>query len=189
MSSSEKLSTQLAVIGKKQEQIKKILEEERGAKTNQEKSNKFEKKKSYVELFISILAFGISLFSMFFTICAYIKTTADQQETQAYNYWQNFLELAVEKPEMANGDDSHFFEINKGDSGKRVEYEWFVANALGAAEIVFRLQPNDKEWRNTLKEIIGLHSKYINSTSFDTSHYSKGFFKLIKEATNKDQTK
>ena len=67
MSSSEKLSTQLAVIGKKQEQIKKILEEDRGAKTNQEKSNKFEKKKSYVELFISILVFGISLFSMFFT--------------------------------------------------------------------------------------------------------------------------
>ena len=91
MSSSEKLSTQLAVIGKKQEQIKKILEEDRGANANQEKSNKFEKKKSYVELFISILALGISLFSMFFTIYTYNKTTADQQETQAYNYWQNFL--------------------------------------------------------------------------------------------------
>lgn len=186
MSSNDNLAAQIEAIKKDHEELKKLMETKLRNKTKEEESKeKFEKKKDYTDLVLSVAAFLISVFSVIFTVSTYNKTSAEQQETQAYNYWQNFLQLAVQKPEMANGDDSEYFERNKNDSLKRVEYAWFVANALGAAEIVFRLQKDDKDWRNTLKEIISLHSQYIRNTDFDSSHYSSDFYKLVQEATQK----
>lgn len=147
----------------------------------EERKERFEKNRTYAQVGISVMAFILSIVSLLFTADSNRKTAERQQEVQAYNYWQNFLQLCVQKPEMANGDDSGFYEKHKNDS-LRVQYAWFVANALGAAEIVFRLQQGDKAWRNTLKEIIGLHSKYITSKDFDMSHYSGSFLELIKEA-------
>lgn len=186
MATKKDLAEQIELLKRNQEEIKKSLETSQGIKTKEEENKgKFEKKKNYTDLILSIAAFLISVFSVIFTVYTYNKTTEQQQETQAYNYWQNFLQLAVQKPALANGDDSKYFEQIKSDTAKRVEYEWFVANALGAAEIVFRLQKEDEGWRNTLKEVISLHKEYISISNFDSSHYSKDFFKLVREAIKK----
>lgn len=183
MASKKDLVLQIELLKKSQEEIKRSFEASNEDKTKEEGGKaKFEKKKNYTDIILSITAILISVFSVIFTVYTYNKTTADQQETQAYNYWQNFLQLAAQKPEMANGDDSGYFERIKSDTAKRVEYAWFVANALGAAEIVFRLQKDDEGWKNTLKEVISLHGEFISITNFDSSHYSKDFYKLVREA-------
>ncbi|MCG2612817.1 hypothetical protein LZZ85_00940 [Terrimonas sp. NA20] len=133
---------------------------------------------------VAILALVVSIISVIFTVTSYNKSVSSQQETQAYSYWQDYLQLAIQKPLLANGDDSQYYETHRQDSS-RIEYAWFVANMLGAAEMVYRLQPYDKNWAQTLKEVIGLHAVYLKEEQIDFRHYSADFVTLIDTAIRK----
>jgi len=154
----------------------------------------------------ALLFSAISLIASIFAICYSVwsgrESFKEQQKTQAYSYWQNFLALAVQYPEFANGKDSvgNFsicdiskfdrYSIQRNDSIYKVyvKYAWFVSNALGAAEIVWNLQKGDPAWENTLKQVLGFYKGYYNSKAFLLTDYSNDMQDLIRKSMSGDST-
>ena len=62
-------------------------------------------KKSKIDwaLITSVVAIMVSVVAIYDTNSSNKKTFEEQQKIQAYSYWQNFLALTVEYPELANG--------------------------------------------------------------------------------------
>ena len=117
---------------------------------------------------ISLLALGLSAFT-------YRETNETQKRIAAFTFWQSYLELAAEKPEYANG------QFNSADAKDKLAYEWFAANALGAAETVYLLQIDDPAWKETIQTLIRNHGNYIKSNEFERKHYDPSFRALIDE--------
>ena len=117
---------------------------------------------------ISLLALGLSLYT-------YWETNNTQKRIAAFTFWQSYLERAAEKPEHANG------QFNNADAKDKAAYEWFVANALGAAETVYLLQGDDPAWKATIQTLIRNHANYIRSPEFERGHYDPSFRVLIDE--------
>ena len=65
---------------------------------------------------------------------------------------------------------------------KYLKYSWFIANALGASEIVWNLQKKDSAWGNTLKEVIGNYKIFYQIPVFDSNSYTYEMKKLIKQS-------
>jgi hypothetical protein len=133
------------------------------------------------------------------TILANQKALEKQQEIQAYSNWQNFLALAVNNAELANGLDSIrgkngiYYLIRDSSSRDRmkkdtlahnqyVKYAWFVAYAVGSAESVYKLQNSDPAWKNTLIEALRGHQALFDAKIYDLNSYDTGFSNLIQEA-------
>jgi len=127
------------------------------------------------------------------------ETLKEQRNTQAYTYWQGYLQLAVEQPAMANGLDTikgfsiavlaamcpdEYKKDKQKDSAhaEYVKYAWFVSNTLNAAEIVYNLQPDDKPWRRTLIHVIKSHKSFLNTPKHEPDDYESSFNRLINEA-------
>ena len=168
-------------------------------KAKEGKKEKREKTIEYVTLFIAVTSFLLSIYS----ICDNNKTDERnfklQRDTHAYNYWLNYLDLAARHPQLANGlksidnisvdslacrDKSHTF-YKDTTIRQFVEYAWFVANALGTAEIVSDLTKNDTAWQATIDTIISNHRTYIASTCFVKNHYGEDIQKRIQKFTSK----
>jgi hypothetical protein len=105
----------------------------------------------------------------------YWETNNTQKRIAAFTFWQSYLERAAEKPEHANG------QFNNADAKDKAAYEWFVANALGAAETVYLLQGDDPAWKATIQTLIRNHANYIRSPEFERGHYDPSFRVLIDE--------
>jgi hypothetical protein len=144
------------------------------------------------------LSFFVGLIALILTGWTYWKTTKDQEKFQAYSYWQNFLALAVEHPQLANGIDSidgmsietlgclpkENIHLHDSAHAEYVQYAWFVSNALGAAEIVFNLQKGDSIWEAALIEVLVNHKSFYNSCAFDERSYAKDFRDLLRRTRN-----
>jgi hypothetical protein len=118
------------------------------------------------------------------------------EKTQAYTYWQDFLQLCVDKSEMANGLQmidsiplSKFSNLTPRDSLYKsaqhdtfVQYAWFVSNALNAAEVVYNLQRGDVYWENTLIDVLSYHSAYFETEGFNWASYEPDFAMLMEKA-------
>ena len=168
-----------------------------------------EKKKNKVDTIIEhwvpILLSTAALIASFYF---YSQGNKDQSKTQAYTYWQNYLELAVQYPQLANGIDSidgiSISEIARWPSegltqqdsirkASYIKYAWFVVNGLTAGEIIFDLHKDDVSWRSALKEALGGHKSFFQSIGYKELSYDKGFQCLLMEAaaesTKNDQVK
>ncbi|ALJ00762.1 hypothetical protein [Rufibacter tibetensis] len=153
-----------------------------------EKKERFSTYLSVITVILSLAAFVISMI-----------TLLDQHKMQAYTYWQDYLNLAVENPKLANGlttiDKISIIEIAKMEPGtpghidstrdKFVEYAWFVTNTLNAAEIVHNLHSRDKYWRETILDVLKKHTAFYKSRSFNFEDYEEDFQAIIKNAIAK----
>ena len=140
----------------------------------------------------------VSITAVAFTIYWSYASQANQKEMQAYANWQNFLSLAVDNPELANGyknidgksiaylaDKSNRDELMKNDSltyHKYAKYTWFVAAALGSAESVVNLQTSDTSWNNTIVEAFRGHKALFDAKVYDLNSYDPKFRTLIERA-------
>lgn len=130
-----------------------------------------------INAFIAIVTIGTLIFSIY----SFNATLKEQQKIQAYIYWQGFLALTIQYPELANGMDcidnvsieylAESSSYDKTPAGiKRhkeyIKYAWFVSNALNAAEIVYILQEEDPFWKSAIKEVLGVHRSFLNSVDF-----------------------
>jgi|GEM_PF-6131388 hypothetical protein len=133
-------------------------------------------KLDFAALIVSILALIISAYT-------YKQTENIQKETTAYTLWQQYLQLTVAYPELAQGMRL------KSDSVCR-RYEWFVANTLGAAEIVYNFQ-SDPLWHHTIKEVLSNHAEYFKSNSFKQglNDYDPKLVKIIEEVIKESDEK
>jgi hypothetical protein len=179
-------------------QLFKILSRIRIVDDSNEKK---EKRKGKRQLWIEISTIAIAIFSLIVSvaaiwigICQNNNSDQYQRETQAYTFWQAYLEKAAENSKLANGIELiGIYPIQKiacrksdEDFDKNVidtfvKYAWFVANALGTAEIVYSIKKDDPDWKKTIQTTIKNHSYYIKSGCFEKTHYSNEFNKLIDE--------
>jgi hypothetical protein len=113
-------------------------------------------------------------------------------ESQAYAIWSGYLKLAAEQPHFANGleridtipIESFCVKENRekypaAAVAEYVKYAWFVANGLGAAEMVLSLQQADSAWTAVVHTLINDHINYIRCEKSIRRHYSPALIKEI----------
>jgi len=156
-----------------------------GDKVEAEKKAKREKKRANVTFFIAVISFLLGIYSIFYNTTIDTRNYKLQRETQAYSFWLNYLDLASQNSDFANGKSEidkipidslacrkkNRMSYNDTTEKKFVAYAWFVAKALGTAEIVSDLTEEDTEWEPAIDTIISNHKAYISSSCFDTAHY------------------
>jgi hypothetical protein len=166
-------------------QVKDIKTELAGDKIKAEKKEKRENRRAAVTFAIAVTSFMLSIFSIFYNTHIDTRNYKLQRETQAYSFWLSYLELASNNSDFANGKDTidniPIDSLARRDSlnvsyapttvSKFVAYAWFVAKALGTAEIVSELTDDDKEWEPAIDTIIRNHRAYISSCGFNRTHY------------------
>jgi hypothetical protein len=123
----------------------------------------------------TILTGAIAIIALVVSIYTWYETTNIQKRTAAFTYWQTYLQLALANPEFASGI------VNDADPKEKQKYDWFASNALGAAEAVYGLQEGDEGWKATIKTLIRIHRKHLESPAFERQHYAPSFLTLVDE--------
>lgn len=110
------------------------------------------------------------------------KSNATQREATAQDAYKEYLRLAIENPDIADG----LSEIPE-DATKRTKYSWFVSYFLHSAEHTFLADPSD-EWRAAISTQVCLHKAYLTDGEYQTTlklHYDKQFRELVEQALAK----
>lgn len=104
---------------------------------------------------------------------------ANQRETTAKATFREFLKLAVEYPELAEGSYQAIIK-----SGKKDKYEWFVGYFLWAAEEILDYAEKDSTWVFNLQMVAKKHRDYFLTTEFQAElpGYSNKIQSLIERA-------
>jgi hypothetical protein len=89
-----------------------------------------------------------------------LRTARDhQRETTAKATYREFLTLAIEHADLAEGD---YQAIKR--NGRQAKYDWFVAYFLWAAEEI--LDYDEKEWQKNLEAVAAKHCEYFQTPEF-----------------------
>jgi hypothetical protein len=105
-----------------------------------------------------------------------------QREVTAQDTYKEYLRLAVENPDIADG----LTELPT-DPAKRAKYSWFVSYFLHSAEHAFSVAPTD-EWRAAISSQVCLHKVFLSSEEYQNTlklHYDKTFRDLVDRALTK----
>ena len=89
----------------------------------------------------------------------------NQRETTATATFREFLKLAVQYPDYANGKHG-------SGPGQKEGYQWFVGYFLWAAEEILSFSPNDDVWRRNLQLLAKVHGPYFLSDDFTIEEYN-----------------
>lgn len=102
-----------------------------------------------------------------------------QQQTIAEESFREYLKLAIEKPEFAEG-----LPVCSTNDCKNPKdsYGWFVAYFLHAAEQIYLVYPKKEGWRNALIEHICHHQKYLASDDVSTTSYDPSFVEFASRS-------
>ena len=88
-----------------------------------------------------------------------------QRETTAKQIYSNYLELAIQYPNLTSG-------IMPSDLLEYERYEWFVSFMLNVFEHILNAVGNDEEWRKTVVGQIEYHQDYfLNDAEFKAEDY------------------
>jgi hypothetical protein len=120
------------------------------------------------------------LVALFAVLVAWRQLTLNREnerETTAKSVFREYLKLAFENPDLAEGNYAALIT-----GGKRDKYEWFVGYFLWAAEEILAYARNDTIWRDNLISQAKQHRAYFNSPRFDKEleGYSKEVVKLVE---------
>ena len=129
----------------------------------------------------TIAAPVIAMAAFFLSGFTYWETTKIQKKVAAFTFWQSYLQLAAQKPKLANG------KFDPGNAEEKEAYDWFASSALGAAETVYHLQKDDEGWKKTIQTLIRTHRDFIKGREFERGHYDPAFRALIDETLKEQQ--
>lgn len=110
-------------------------------------------------------------------------TNAAQREATAQDTYKEYLKLAVENPDIADG----LTDLPKQGTKEAVKYGWFVSYFLHSAEHAYLVDPSN-EWRAAISNQVCLHKAYLSADEYQKnlkSHYDKRFRQLVDEALAK----
>jgi hypothetical protein len=102
-----------------------------------------------------------------------------QREATAQDTYKEYLRLAVENPDLADG----LGQVPEA-SADRSKYGWFVSYFLHSAEHAFLVNPSD-EWRLAIENQVCLHKAFLAGDEYQTTlklHYDPAFRALVDEA-------
>jgi hypothetical protein len=182
----------------KPKNLDELKDEIKNEKDEPKQTDWFDRGMKITTLTLALFSIGLSIYTLNHNSTVDKRNFSFQRETQAYNFWLAYLRLAYQEPDMANGKkDIDGIPLNElanpanriiypdTSQAKFVKYAWFVANALGAAEVVSSLTTEDNAWIATIDTIIANHISYIRTESFIPEHYSEVIQAEIKKVRNK----
>jgi type II secretory pathway pseudopilin PulG len=130
----------------------------------------------------SIATAAIAAAALVIAALQIVNSNDAQREATAQDTYKEYMRLAVENPDIADG----LSEL-PNDPTKRAKYSWFVSYFLHSAEHAFSVAPTD-EWRAAISSQVCLHKAFLSSEEYQSSlelHYDKTFRDLVDKALTK----
>lgn len=126
---------------------------------------------------LSTLGTGIAAtVALMVAVLQIVKTNEGQREATAQDAYKEYLTLAIQHPDLANG-----YETLPWDQTELSRYEWFVSYFLHSAEHVFLADPS-KEWRAAISSQVCYHQTLLRTEEYAgilESHYTAEFCELV----------
>jgi menaquinone-dependent protoporphyrinogen IX oxidase len=98
---------------------------------------------------ISAVSAAIAAFFSFRTVA---QSRATSREQQAIDVIRNYLQLAIEHPDLSTGG---------GKATKQEKYEWFVSFVLIMAQTVLRAYPKSSSWRKLMHNQLSFNAEEL----------------------------
>jgi hypothetical protein len=114
----------------------------------------------------SIAASVVTLVALLIAWLQLSLNRKNQRETTAKATLREFLKLAVEYPEFAEGDYEAAIK-----AGKQERYEWFVGYFLWATEEIYAYSQKDAVLARHLKNLAKTHGAYFRTPQFMEEEY------------------
>ena len=117
----------------------------------------------------TMLTAVIALGALFIASCQINAANQTQREATAQTTYNEYLKLALESPELADG---------KASDKEKAKYTWFVSFFLHSAEHIHNLFPHEEDWVNSLQSQICIHRQFLQSEAYQNeqkSHFKKNF--------------
>jgi hypothetical protein len=114
----------------------------------------------------TIAAAVITAISVLIGVKTYRETAESQTHVVTLGVLQEYLQLAVEHPELASRPESA-----PVDSA----YDWFASHAFFTAETIWELAQDDPGWLRAVDAIIREHRGYLVQGAFPCGDYDPGF--------------
>ena len=130
----------------------------------------------------TIATAAIAAAALLVAVLQIFKSNDAQREATAQDTYKEYLRLAVENPDIADG----LSELPT-DPTKRAKYSWFVSYFLHSAEHAFSVAPTD-EWRAAISTQVCLHKVFLSGDEYQKFlklHYEKSFRDLVDQALTK----
>jgi hypothetical protein len=128
----------------------------------------------------TMLTFVVALAALLVAVKQIQSANLSQREATAQETYGEYLKLAIEKPELADG-----IVDQNATAEDRAKYSWFVSYCLHAAEHIYLLFPDDENWANALRSQICPHRDYLSGEEFQKSlksHYDPAFQRFMDRA-------
>lgn len=104
-----------------------------------------------------------------------------QREATTLGIWKDYLQLALTNPDLASPEPHILVEDRRSERYRK--YEWFVSTMLFACEQVIALEPDDAQWRESVKDHLNIHRLYLCSPEFRPERYTLALRALITAVT------
>jgi hypothetical protein len=105
-----------------------------------------------------------------------------QREATAQDTYKEYLRLAVENPDLADG----LAQVPEAPAA-RAKYSWFVSYFLHSAEHAFLADPSE-EWRLAIGNQVCFHRAFLTDDEYQKvlkHHYNSVFRDLVDQALGK----
>ena len=109
---------------------------------------------------------------MVFGVLTYQRSAAEHRQAGAVGMLQDYLESAVEHPDLASGNPEQPVDAR---------YDWFATNALFTAETLWTLVGDDPRWQRAIDSIMRQHRGYLVQGRFACGDYTPAFVKYIQD--------
>ena len=127
-----------------------------------------------VALWASVVVAAAAVVSLAVGIWDYNRNAQAQVQLTALSILQNYLNLAVQHPDLASRD-----------AGDPVDarYAWFAAHALNTAQTLRGLVGHQEDWQRAIDAIVRQQQPYLRSGLFECRDFSPGFVTYLRAKT------
>lgn len=119
----------------------------------------------------SIVVASTATISLGTGIWSFNRNAEIQAQFMALSALQNYLNLAVQYPDLASRDNDHAVDAR---------YAWFAANALNTAQTLGILAGYQADWQPAIDSIIRHHQPYLRSGLFVCDDFKPEFISYIR---------
>jgi hypothetical protein len=124
-----------------------------------------------IALWASIVVAATAVLSQAIVIWNFNRNSEVQAQLMALGALQNYLNLAIQYPDLASHDKNHPVDAR---------YAWFAANALNTAQTLRVLTGRQADWQRAIDAIIRQHQPYLRSGLFECHDFNPEFISYLR---------
>lgn len=124
-----------------------------------------------VTIWASVVVAAATVVSLVLGIWDYNRNAQAQVQLTALGVLQNYLNLAVQHPELASHDPNDPVDVR---------YAWFAAHALNTAQTLQVLVGHQEDWHRAINAVIRQQQPYLRSGLFECRDFSPAFVAYLR---------